>query len=78
MKTFKLTDVLMSLIGMRDFSRGTSGLITFDHNSRGYTSVNTCAPSITFANIDQLTRKEVMEDHLLALVQGTGGTFGMA
>ncbi|KAK6166961.1 hypothetical protein SNE40_022186 [Patella caerulea] len=44
------------------------GLLIFDHSSKDLTTVNTCAPSITFKKIDEIQTYDNFEDSLINII----------
>lgn len=73
-----LEDILMAFVGMRCIPRTRTGIIIFNHLDDKLSSVNTCAPSITFSRIrDLAASREKVEEHIVNIVKGAGGTFGI-
>ena len=74
-----LNDFIVVATGQEGLPRYETGLILFDHKANKLSTANTCAPSLTFANMRQLAgSREKVEEHIMAIVNGTGGIFGKA
>ena len=66
--------ILQALIGTTTIPHNLiNGLIMFDHTQKNLSSVNTCAPSISFSDVTSLQKYENFETHFLNIVVGAYG-----
>ena len=69
--------VLQALIGCPSLPKDLSnGLLTFDHASKGLTTVNTCGPSINFTRITELGNFDNFQTMMKNIIVGAYG-FGL-
>lgn len=70
--------VLQSLIGCQRLPRNLErGYLEFDHDSKNLSTINTCLPSITFRNIEEIQSYENFHTEMLRLIIESYG-FGCA
>ncbi|XP_078341565.1 G2/M phase-specific E3 ubiquitin-protein ligase-like isoform X1 [Crassostrea virginica] len=70
--------VLQSLIGCQRLPRNLErGYLEFDHDSKNLSTINTCLPSITFPNIEEIQSYENFHTEMLRLIIESYG-FGCA
>ncbi|KAK6186488.1 hypothetical protein SNE40_008517 [Patella caerulea] len=75
--TLNTGHILQALLGSpRIPSNISCGIMTFDHVSNGLTTINTCAPSISFSNLKLIKTYSRFEESLLLVVVGAHG-FGI-
>lgn len=75
--TVTLKMVLQALLGSEYLPTDIeSGIIEFDHEKDTLSSVNTCAPSVTFRQLDKIQSYDCLEQHLINIVLRTDG-FGI-
>lgn len=71
MKTLTMADVVQAFVGSDSLPRlVSSGLIEFNHTSKNISTVNTCAPSLTFCNISDLQNYDIFESHMIYIIVG--------
>ena len=72
-----MNHLLKALVGCPSLPRNiSSGLVIFDHNSKQLSTVNTCAPSITFSRISELQEYSTLETMMLNIIIAAYG-FGL-
>ena len=72
-RVITLEEVLQALTGCTALPAIDNGLIVFEHTSDLLSSVNTCAPSITFRRLQSLQDYDVFQETLQNIVVGELG-----
>ena len=69
-----MDNLLQALIGCSSIPCSLEeGIITFDHSSKQWTTVNTCAPSINFSRLSDIKSYSGFEQMMINLLVGSYG-----